>query len=68
MFLKHTQNGDLVEIADINTLVDPCQPQVSGRYHAGEEMQDITQFDKSALVFPSGEALPRCWCDAHYRD
>jgi hypothetical protein len=31
-------------------------------------MQDPEKFAKSELQFPSGEPLPRCWLDAHYRD
>ncbi len=34
----------------------------------GEERQDPEKFDKAGLVFPSGEALPQCWLDAHYRE
>ena len=67
MYLKHISSGDLIEITDINALVDPCRNEVSGRFHSGEELQDINRFDKSQLVFPSGEALPQCWQDANYR-
>jgi hypothetical protein len=31
-------------------------------------MQDPEKFKKTDLCFLSGEALPRCWVDAHYRD
>lgn len=68
MFLKEKSSGDLVEVLDTTALVDPFQGNVSGRIHAGEEMQDSRAFSKSGLVFPSGESLPRCWTDAHYRD
>jgi hypothetical protein len=67
MYLKDSASGDLVEITDINALVDPCQSEVSGRFHAGEELQDISRFNKSQLVFPSGEALPKCWRESNYR-
>ncbi len=67
MFLKDTRNGDLIEVLDIKSMVDPCQQQVAGRYHAGEEMQEPANFSKSDLVFPSGEALPRCWVDVNYK-
>jgi len=67
MYLKHTASGDLVEITDINTLVDPYQPEVDGRFHSGEELQDISRFAKSQLQFPSGEGLPQCWRDPDYR-
>jgi hypothetical protein len=68
MYLKDKSNGDLVEILDIPALIDPNRSAVQGRYHAGEEMQEPTDFDKSAMVFPSGEPLPRCWVDSHYKD
>jgi len=67
MYLKHIDSGDLVEITDINALVDPFQNEVSGRFHSGEELQDINRFNKTQLIFPSGEALPKCWREADYR-
>lgn len=68
MYLKHQATGDLVEVLDVALLFDPCALTLSGRLHAGEEMQDSATFNKSDLVFPSGEKLPRCWLDAHYRE
>ena len=67
MFLKDTKTGDLVEVLDIVAMVDPCQRALKGRFHVGEELQDPALFGKDRLVFPSGEALPRCWRDASYR-
>ena len=67
MFVKDITNGNMVEVRDAGILVDPCQAQVEGRYHAGEELQEYTLFDKSRLVFPSGEGLPLCWRDPDYR-
>jgi hypothetical protein len=67
VYLKHGQTGDLVEILDVVALFDPCKTMVMGRYHAGEELQDAEQFTKSALIFPSGESLPRCWLDPDYK-
>ena len=67
MYLKHTGSGDLVEVLDIRALINPKQSKVAGRFHAGEELQDPANFSKSELIFPSGEALPRCWLDANYR-
>jgi hypothetical protein len=66
MYLKHTGSGDLVEVLDTRALINPKQSKVAGRYHAGEELQDPAMFDKAELIFPSGEALPRCWVDANY--
>ncbi len=68
MYLKDRQSGDLVEILEMDELVDPCTGTVPGRLHAGEELQEPAQFSKTDLVFPSGEDLPRCWRDPHYRD
>jgi hypothetical protein len=68
MYLKHKSTGDLVEVIDVAMLFDPCTLTLAGRLHAGEEMQDSATFNKSDLVFPSGEKLPRCWLDAHYRE
>ncbi|MGK7907217.1 MAG: acetyltransferase [Synechococcus sp.] len=68
MFLQHHSNGALVEILSMDTLFDPNQAKVMGRFHAGQEMQDAEYFTKAHLEFPSGEALPKCWLDAHYRE
>jgi hypothetical protein len=67
MYLKHTVSGDLVEVLDMRSLINPNQTKVAGRFHAGEELQDPANFNKSELIFPSGESLPRCWIDAAYR-
>jgi len=68
MYLKMTANGDAVEVLDLPALFDPFQAEVTGRFHAGEELQEPARFAKRELVFPSGEPLPRCWMDAHYRE
>jgi hypothetical protein len=72
MFLKLTQhgeaNGSLVEVLDFKALIDPFATTVEARIHGGEELQDPHHFEKAELSFPSGEALPRCWIDSHYRD
>jgi hypothetical protein len=67
MYLKHKRSGNLVEILDIKAVADPCKPQVAGRYHAGEELQDPEYFSKSELIFPSGEVLPVCWTNPEYK-
>jgi hypothetical protein len=68
MFLTHKATDVLVEVMDLSELFNPCCSEITGREHAGEEMQDPTTFLKTELVFPSGEVLPRCWLDRHYRD
>jgi hypothetical protein len=67
MYLKDKKSGDLVEVLDLTAMVDPFRSDLSGRFHAGEEMQEPALFSKSDLEFPSGEPLPRCWVDAEYR-
>jgi len=67
MYLTHVPSGDLVEVLDQMSLFDPCRERVAGRLHAGEELQEAEQFDKTDLRFPSGEGLPRCWLDPDYR-
>ena len=67
MYLKHKRNGDAVEVLTLDALFDPNRDAVSGRFHAGEELQDPETFAKADLAFPSGEPLPRCWLDPHYR-
>lgn len=68
MFLKDRNNGDLVEVLTLKDLFDPCQEVVVGRYQQGEEVQDPEKLRKSELLFPSGEKLPMCWLDPHYRN
>lgn len=67
MYLKHMPSDDMVEVLDLAALVDPCEKDVRGRFHAGEEMQEAREFSKTSLNFPSGESLPRCWTDKGYR-
>jgi len=66
MFMKDNNSGNLVEILDLAALANPGSATVQGRFHAGEEMQDPSSFDKSNLCFPSGESLPACWTQANY--
>ncbi|MGC9008200.1 MAG: acetyltransferase [Halothiobacillaceae bacterium] len=67
MYLKDHASGDAVEILDLTALINPNHATVLGRFHSGEELQDAQEFKKSNLSFPSGEALPRCWLDPHWR-
>ena len=68
MFLRISQDDDdsLVEVLNLQQLFDPFASEVLGRFHAGEELQDPQGMIKQSLVFPSGEALPRCWLDPNY--
>ena len=68
MYLKQKDTGHLVEILSLADLFNPNRDKVVGRQHYGEEIQDPEKFQKDDLLFPSGEAMPRCWTDVHYRD
>ena len=68
MYLKHKTSGNAVEVLTLDALFDPSRTMIQGRFHAGEELQDPAPFAKAELAFPSGESLPRCWLDAHYRE
>ena len=67
MFLKDMKNGDLVDVLDVNALMDPSVDDISVRYQSGEEVGDPMATSKERLVFPSGEVLPECWRNMHYR-
>ncbi|BAC87983.1 gsl0042 [Gloeobacter violaceus PCC 7421] len=67
VLLKNKTTDSLVEINDIAQLVNPVAERVKAQNQAGEEEQNPEMFAKADLVFPSGEALPRCWIDADYR-
>ncbi len=68
MLLKEKSSNHMVEIANLINLIDVNCDDVIGRYQEGEEAQDPETYSKSSLVFLSGEELPRCWTDPHYRD
>jgi hypothetical protein len=68
MFLTEKETGHLVEVMDLSALFDPFIGEVKGRYNLGEDLPEPEMFAKSKLTFNSGEALPRCWTDPHYRD
>jgi len=68
MFLKDTKSEQLVEVVNLTELINPNHEQITGQMQAGQNEQPPTVYLKQGLVFPSGEPLPRCWVDAHYRD
>ena len=68
MFLNEKATGHMVEVLSLGDLFDLFKDEVVGRYQYGEEVQDPEKFKKADLVFLSGEPLPRCWIDPHYRD
>lgn len=67
MLLRDTISGDLVEVSDISSLVNPFIDQLSVQFQCGEDLADYENCAKAALTFPSGEALPKCWVNGHYR-
>ena len=68
MLLKEKSSNHMVEVNDVLSLMNLNCNEVVGRYQEGEEEQDSEYYSKSSLVFLSGEELPRCWKDPHYRD
>ena len=68
MLLKEKSSGDLLEVVELSDLFNLNHPEIIGRYQGGEEQQDPEKFKKADLKFLSGEELPRCWTDPHYRD
>lgn len=68
MFLQAKSNHEMLEVLSLNDLFDPFNKTLIGRYQHGEEVQEPEKFNKSDLLFLSGESLPKCWLDAHYRD
>ncbi|GLX76991.1 hypothetical protein tinsulaeT_03310 [Thalassotalea insulae] len=67
MFLRNRHNGDIVDVTSMGELTNLFRDTVIGRYQAGEELQDPQEFNKADLTFLSGEELPQCWTDPHYR-
>ena len=68
MLLKTRANEHLIEVVNLIDLMNLNVTEVIGRSQEGEEQQDPQAFNKTDLVFLSGEDLPRCWTDPHYRD
>jgi len=68
MFLKHVPSGDLVEVINLPDVINPNSETIRARAHSDEIIQRAENFLKAELVFPSGEPLPLCWRDSHYRE
>jgi hypothetical protein len=68
MLLKTRANEHLIEVVNLIDLMNLNVAEVIGCAQEGEEQQDPQAFNKADLVFLSGEDLPRCWTDPHYRD
>ena len=68
MLLRQRTSGHMVEVKNMIDLINLNSGEVSGRFQEGEEAQDLDTFKKNDLIFLSGEELPKCWVDPHYRD
>jgi hypothetical protein len=68
MLLQEKKTGQLVEIMDFQSLINPMRNEIIIRVQAGEEEQDPEPKQKNELIFPSGEDLPRCWLDVNYKN
>ncbi|MCW8932735.1 MAG: acetyltransferase [Gammaproteobacteria bacterium] len=68
MLLKQRKSGHMVEVVNLLELINLNNDEVTGRFQEGEEVQEPDKFKKTELEFLSGEALPKCWFDPHYRD
>lgn len=68
MFLRQVSTGDLVEVIDLTDVINPYSSTLRARAHMGEVVHRADVYLKSNLEFPSGEPLPLCWIDGHYRE
>ena len=67
MLVKQKSTGHLIEVLNLAQLYDPSVKEFEGRFNYGEEMPEPQTFSKNDVIFCSGEALPKCWIDMHYR-
>ncbi|GAB4380891.1 MAG: acetyltransferase [Elainellaceae cyanobacterium] len=67
MLLHSKETGSLVKILDTTELINPLKETVHGQLQEGQEEQPPEEFNKSTLIFPSGENLPQCWINDKYR-
>ena len=68
MLLQEKETGNLVEVMDFQSLINPNESEIIIQIQAGQEEQDPESLQKKNLSFPSGEDLPICWVDANYRN
>ena len=68
MLLQDKKTGNLVEVMDFQSLIDPNNSEIVIQIQAGEEEQDPEPMGKNNLIFPSGEDLPICWLDVNYKN
>ena len=68
MLLMEKETGHLIEVLEPTEVYDPFKDSFSGRLDFGEDVAEHDTFKKVRVSFPSGENLPKCWKDPHYRD
>lgn len=68
MLLNQISSGHMIEVTNLVDLINLNCDEVVGRYQEGEDLQEPKAFKKSDLIFLSGEHLPNCWTNPHYRD
>lgn len=68
MLLKTRSNDHMIDVTNLVDLMNVNVTEVIGRSQEGEEQQDPETYKKADLVFLSGEDLPHCWTDPHYRE
>ncbi len=68
MLLKERTSGNSVEVLDLTQLFSLFEEDLTGRYRSGDLDKTPHNFKKSQLIFTSGEELPHCWTDPHYRN
>ncbi len=67
MLLMEKNSGHLIEVVDPIEVFDPFKDSFTGRLNFGEDVAEPDNFAKVGVCFPSGESLPKCWQDPHYR-
>jgi hypothetical protein len=68
MLLMQKSTGHLVDVLELKELFDPFVGDFTGRLSYGEDLPEPEKFMKTDICFQSGELLPKCWLDPHYRD
>ncbi len=68
MLFKQESTGKLVDVVDIQSLMNPFHDDIAGQLQWGEDLSDPEIIPKADLRFLSGEALPSCWINSHYRE
>ncbi|MGD1852621.1 MAG: acetyltransferase [Leptolyngbyaceae cyanobacterium] len=67
MFVKLSRDKTLIKVLDTEALFNPFETDIQGQQQSGEAEQPPSSFQKSQLIFPSGESLPQCWIDPDYQ-